>query len=323
MRNDQFPPTDLPDADQAGSELPEPPPSESIIKRVARFLLPVITATITLQPLAYAAPNPSLLTQQPRFVDLAVDSNVAFIMDDSLSMEDIRLPVPVGLNPGSGGAVTVRGAATGFSSGAWVVGPALANIDRDNDWIYRSSTLNPLYYNPAITYKPWNDNGREGASGNFAPAAVGTTAAITDAGNGFRFGITPHDMRYAGPNYRYGVGNDFSRRLATLGANPPPVPAYLTATRPANGGFTGVIDTSIIPRNQDLFTSPMVLATGGTQQCAVTPTDPLATALPSNSRARIHAATVDDADHVGATVNCATHKYPHHDCARLICAAAL
>jgi hypothetical protein len=284
MRNDHTPPTDLPDAAEAGSEPAEPPPSESIIKRVARFLLPVITATITLQPLAYAAPNPSLLTQQPRFVDLAVDSNVAFIMDDSLSMEDIRLPVPVGLNPGEGGTVTVRGAATGYSSGAWVVGAALPNIDRSNDWIYRSSTLNPLYYNPAITYKPWNDNGREGASGNFAPAAVGATAAITDAGNGFRFGITPHDMRYAGPNYRYGVGNDFSRRLATLGANPPPVPSYLTATRPANGGFTGVTDTSIIPRNQDLFTSPMVLATGGTQQCTVTPTNPLATALPSTPR---------------------------------------
>lgn len=268
----------------------------SLIQRVARLLLPLITTTVTLQPLAYAAPNPSLLTQQPRFVDLSVDSNVAFIMDDSLSMEDVRLPVPAGLNPGeaSGGNVAVRGRATGYGTGWTVTGPL--TVDRNNEWVYRSSTLNPLYYNPAITYQPWNDNGRAGVSGSFPAAPVGATAAITDGSNGFRFGITPHDMRYVGPNYEYGSGNNFNRRLPAsnginAGANPPAVPAYLAASRPAAGGFQGVTDTAATPRNQDLFTSPMVLATGGTQQCLVTPTAPTLTNPPSQPRDSVALAT--------------------------------
>lgn len=272
------------------------PARDSLIKRIARVLLPVITTTVTLQPLAYAAPNPSLLTQQPRFIDLSVDSNVAFIMDDSLSMEDVRLPVPAGLNPGeaSGGNVAVRGRATGYGTGWTVTGPL--TVDRNNEWVYRSSTLNPLYYNPAITYQPWNDNGRAGASGSFPAAPVGATAAITDASNGFRFGITPHDMRYVGPNYEYGSGNNFNRRLPAsnginAGANPPAVPAYLAASRPAAGGFQGVTDTAATPRNQDLFTSPMVLATGGTQQCLVTPTAPTLTNPPSQARDSVALAT--------------------------------
>jgi len=275
---------------------------EPLIKRVARVLFPLITTTVTLQPLAYAAPSPSLLSQQPRFVDLAVDSNVAFIMDDSLSMEDIRLPVPAGLDPGesTGGTVTVRGAASGYSSGAWVVGGALANVNRRDEWIYRSSRLNPLYYNPAITYKPWNDNGRDGASGNFLNAAVGTTSAVTDGTTGFRFGVTPQDMRYAGPNYVANDGangNNYNRRLTTTGANPPPVPASICGNiagdpawpgfcrnRPIAGGFDGVTDTSATPRNQDLFTSPLVAANGGPQQCTVTPTSPTSSPLPSVAR---------------------------------------
>ena len=274
-------------------------PRTPLVKRVARVLLPLVVSTMTIQPLAFAAPNPSLLSQQPRFVDLAVDSNVAFIMDDSLSMEDIRLPVPAGLNPGesTGGTVTLRGRATGFASGDWLVSGPLANVDRNNDWIYRTSRLNPLYYNPAITYGPWNDNGRAGASGNFTGAAVGTTAAVTDPTTGFRFGITPHDMRYAGPNYEYGNGTNFNRRLTTTGAKPPPVPASICGNisgdppwpdfcrnRPVAGGFDGVVDNSATPRNQDLFTSPMILATGGPAQCTVTPTNPTATALPTITR---------------------------------------
>lgn|GEM_PF-1130227 len=264
------------------------------IKRLARLLAPVVIATTVVQPLAFAAPSPSLLEQRPRFVEVAVASNVAFIMDDSLSMDDIRLPVPTGLDPGesAGGTVTVRGAATGFAAGNWVIGAALG-VDRRDEWIHRSATLNPLYYNPAVTYRPWNDNGRAGAAGsNFIDAPVGSTSAITDPINRFRFGITPHDQRYVGPNYEFGVGNNFARRLpagngVNAGANPPAVAAYLTATRAANGGFTGVQDGSTPRRNQDLFTSPMVLADGGPPMCTVTPTPPISTGLPTITRGSI------------------------------------
>jgi type IV pilus assembly protein PilY1 len=275
------------------------PARDPLIKRIGRVLMPLVVTTTTIQPLANAAPNPSLLSQQPKFVDVAVDSNVAFIMDDSLSMEDIRLPVPAGLNPGesTGGTVTIRGAATGFANGSWSVGPTISGLDRNKEWIYRTSRLNPLYYNPAITYKAWNDNGRDGASGFFGAARVGTPTEITES-NGFRTGVTPHDMRYAGPNYEFGSGNNFSRRLTTTGANPPPVPQSICGNvtgdpawpgfcrnRAVAGGFEGVIDsTAGTPRNQDLFTSPMILADGGQTQCTVTPTSPTVTSLPTIAR---------------------------------------
>jgi type IV pilus assembly protein PilY1 len=261
------------------------------IKRLARVLAPVVIATTTVQPLAFAAPSPSLLEQRPRFVDVAVDSNVGFILDDSMSMEDIRLPVPAGLNPGesTGGTVTVRGAATGFAAGTWVVAP-LGPVNRNDEWIHRSSALNPLYYNPAITYRPWNDNGRAGAAGNFtnAPFAPLADTATIELSNRFRFGITPHDQRYVGPNYEYGVGNNFNRRLRVedghAGANPPPVPTHLAGTRAAAGGFQGVTDGAATPRNQDLFTSPMVLADGGPPMCTAPTTPPTSTGLPTIAR---------------------------------------
>jgi len=262
------------------------------LQRLARLLTPVLIVTTTIQPLAYATPTPSLLSQRPEFVDVSVASNVAFILDDSLSMEDIRLPVPAGLNAGesSGGTVTVRGAATGFANPNWVVGP-MVQVSRNDEWIHRSATLNPLYYDPAITYRPWNDNGRAGLSGNFTNARVGTEAEITAGrSDGFRFGLTAHDMRYVGPNYFHDAAtNNFNRRLPAgnginAGANPPPVPSYLTATRAANGGFTGVTDGAATPRNQDLFTSPMVRADGGPPMCTVPTTPPILSSPPSTPR---------------------------------------
>lgn len=258
--------------------------AESFIKRVARLLLPVMTATMTLQPLAYAAPVPSLLAQQPKFVDQAVESNVVFLMDDSRSMEDIRLPVPPRLTPTAAdvnGRVTVRGSATGFASGTWAVTSPIS-VERDNDWIYRSSTLNPLYYNPAIRYAPWNDNGRSGTSGRFGMSLFGpTNGEVTDSVTQFRYGLTPQDMRYAGPNYTYQSGFSAARLSTVTGANPPPVPPYMAASRPPAGGFAGENDGS---RNADLFTSRMVQADGGPQQCAVPTTGPTLTGLPSVAR---------------------------------------
>ena len=65
----------------------QPNPSRRTpMQRIARVLFPLITAMLTVQPLAYAAPNPSLLAQAPLFVDNIVPANASFILDDSLSM---------------------------------------------------------------------------------------------------------------------------------------------------------------------------------------------------------------------------------------------
>lgn len=270
-----------------------PPPREPFIKRLARVLLPIVVSTTTLQPLAYAAPLPSQLTQKPNYVDTAVDSNVLFLVDDSLSMEDIRLPVPTGLSvsEATGGSVGVRGHATAWAVGlGWTLSAPVA-VNRRDDWIYRSSTLNPLYYNPAITYRPWNDNGRAGAGSSMfwqSPVGQELSAAqpdfIQDPVTGFRVGTTPHDMRYAGPNFATAEAaetRNFNRRITSLGANPPAVPLYLQAVRPAAGGFAAPTDAS--GRNPDIFSSPQQLVTGASI-CSVPVSPPTLTTLGSSPR---------------------------------------
>lgn len=251
-------------------------PREPRIKRLARALLPLILITTTLQPAAfaapYAAPNPaSLLSQQPDYITSSVDSNVAFIMDDSRSMEDIVLSLPVGLNPTGvpRGTVTVRGRATGYSAiGGWTLGSALT-VDRDLDWLYRTSVFNPVYYNPAVTYRPWNDNGRNGSVGRFTDSAVGTFGP--PVGNQFREGVTRQDMRYVGPNRFYDPTTSAAQQgdltLAT-GANPADVPSTIGFS---NATFTGFISGAtlevsavfggVIQRDMDLSGSGVAAGT--------------------------------------------------------------
>jgi hypothetical protein len=260
------------------------PPSERWLKRIARVLLPVITTIITVQPLAaYAAPSPSLLLQEPRFLDVKVEPNVMFMMDDSDSMNDTRLPVPAGLDPQEslGGQVSVRGWVTGVDgSGNYVVDTSNAtgrlNRERVNDWIHRSHVLNPLYYNPAVRYRPWNDNRRIEIN-QTNPSVVNTfpdaSTAINSLSNGFPEGLVRHDRRYRGANYTSSSGNDLNPISTTTGANPPTTAPYVAPARPNYQGFEGVTDpVGCTPgtggcRNQDIFSSPLVYVTNVQQQC--------------------------------------------------------
>lgn len=240
------------------------------LKRAARVLLPLISLTITVQPAAYAAPSPSLLSQTPMFLDTSVQSNVMFLMDDSTSMNGTRLPVPTGLDPAeaAGGNVTTAGNVV---------------VERVNEWIFRSSALNPLYYNPAITYRAWNDNGRAGASGAFLPAST----AFTDHPNGFREGATPQDMRYVGPNYLSGASN-FARLSTITGANPPSPPTGASGPT-VDGGFSGARwdhdgNAATPDRNQDLFSTPLVFVTSATPVCTSGVTSVSTSPFPSQAR---------------------------------------
>lgn len=247
--------------------------------------MPLLVAAQTVPPVAWATPNPSLFAPTPMFLNVSVSSNVLFVLDDSLSMEDIRLPVPTspaGLDPQEslGGTVMVGGGLV---------------VDRVNEWIHRTALFNPLYYNPEITYRPWNDNGRGGQSGNFTNAST----SVTSHSNGFREGLVPQDMRYVGPNYTAASGSSAQRqRLRTAtGANPPGAPIYLATTRPANAGFTGTVftDSSVAPardRNQDIFSSPLVWVAGSAESCTTT-TFPNSTAQPWQARPSTPLPTAD------------------------------
>ena len=90
------------------------------------------------------------------------------MMDDSNSMREYTLPLPSGVVlPGP----TCRSQGAGQPIDGVVVSTRIGNrcVHLDDDWALRSPALNPLWYNPAVTYSPWNDNNKGGGS-NFPQA---------------------------------------------------------------------------------------------------------------------------------------------------------
>ncbi|MCA3216993.1 MAG: hypothetical protein ING59_00190 [Burkholderiales bacterium] len=256
-------------------------PSEQWSRRIGRLLLPVIVAVTTIQPLAHAAPSPSLLQQEPRFLDVSVPPNVMFMMDDSDSMNDTRLPLPPSiqlpqatldtlLDPATNTSITRR--ATGVSGSDFtttaIAYPAVSWI---NEFAHRSHRLNPLYYNPAVRYRPWNDNRRleiDPVTSTFPNSDPGVNVTA----NGFLEGLVRHDMRYKGPNFTT-ASNNLTALSTARGANP----TYQTVSgsnadvtfgpprRPANQGFNGQVAEGV--RNSDIFSSPQVFVTTVVNQC--------------------------------------------------------
>ena len=102
-----------------------------------------------LQPAAFAATWS--IAQQPLFSINPVYPNVVFMLDDSWSMNDYRLPPPTFFSLNNRwpvpGPVTVK------------YGAGTRNVLAHDEFTLRSSVHNPLAYDPAINYTPWNDNG--------------------------------------------------------------------------------------------------------------------------------------------------------------------
>lgn len=155
---------------------------ERVLRRLAAGLMPLITTSMLLPAGAGAAPSPSLIAQEPMFLEMTVPSNVFFVLDDSQSMMQMRLPVPPGITLPGGTNVTVKMHPSG----------ANVSVNASTEWTLRSATLNPLFYNPAITYRPWNNNGTRMAESDIS---------TTTRSDGFRIGNTRHDPRFAGPNF--------------------------------------------------------------------------------------------------------------------------
>ena len=160
-------------------------------KRLARALVLLLTQALVLQPAAFAATWN--IAQQPLFTINPVFPNAVFMLDDSWSMNDYRLPPPTFFNSNNrwpaAGNVTVKYGATTRSVAA------------HNEFTLRSNIHNPLAYDPAITYTPWNDNDKpQAAQGtrptraqNYPPADIGGTGAVANAAR-----MTERDMRFRG-----------------------------------------------------------------------------------------------------------------------------
>jgi len=163
--------------------------------RFARALVFLLTQALVLQPATVmAAANDWDVAQQPLFTVNPVHPNVVFMVDDSWSMNDYRLPPPQFLQENnrwpSTATVTVQYGNAGKRT-----------VAAHDEFTLRSSVHNPLAYDPAITYTPWNDNdkprAKQGAwplrSENFPNASIGGVGATPTAGM-----FTERDMRFRG-----------------------------------------------------------------------------------------------------------------------------
>ena len=172
---------------------PGTPLAGRTMKRLARGLVFLLTQAIVLQPAAYAAAPTWGIAQQPLFTINPVYPNVVFMIDDSWSMNDYRLPPPpfFSLNnrwPAPGNVTVKYGAGT-------------KSVMAHNEFTLRSNVHNPLAYDPAITYTPWNDNDKPKAaqgtrpnrSENFPDADIGGTGAAAVMTR-----TTERDMRFRG-----------------------------------------------------------------------------------------------------------------------------
>ncbi len=123
--------------------------------RAVRVLVNLVCLTLAWP--AYPAAPTTTLVQSPPFTATEPPGNVFVMLDDSGSMGQHTVPLPSGITilPPAG-VVSIQGQGAD-SAGNWAL--RTWSINRDHDWIMRSPALNPLWYNPAILYRPWNKDG--------------------------------------------------------------------------------------------------------------------------------------------------------------------
>ena len=95
------------------------------------------------------------VSQSPLFLPSPVDPNILFVLDDSGSMywESIPDSAVLFMFPRPNG---VYGNAIEYFNQVASVNYASGNANEAVSALaFRSSSYNPLYYNPAITYRPW------------------------------------------------------------------------------------------------------------------------------------------------------------------------
>lgn len=143
--------------------------------RARRFIAHCTMASIALTPIV-ANTTYAAIADVPIYLSNPVQPNIMFILDDSGSMHWEILPDDSiwsyyvyprasGIYGGSDYTSWVPTYETGFSYSARM----------------RSPQTNPLYYNPAITYRPWS-NADGSLMANAVPSAAFHNPAKTDAG---------------------------------------------------------------------------------------------------------------------------------------------
>jgi type IV pilus assembly protein PilY1 len=195
-----------------------------------KILAAVLAFLVAANPLMAA----SNLAQEPLFSATEPPANVVFMMDDSLSMYTNTLPQPPTVTLASGVA----------SSSKVTINQGYMQV-RTQDWLLRTPAVNPLWYNPAITYTPWNNNGTPFPNADYG--GTGTTATSSK--------ITQRDMR-SRPN-----GSGFSSVTTaagrgTLGSSDLVITLSSPAGQITYDGMPYDWATQNASAGKDLFTNP-------------------------------------------------------------------
>ena len=171
--------------------------SISRVGRAKRALALLLVQALILQP-AFAAWD---IAQQPLFTINPVNPNAVFMLDDSWSMNEYRLPAPSFFSfPFTSDPMRPRWPVAGTDIPVQY-NAATRNVAPHDEFTLRSYIHNPLGYDPGILYAPWNDNDKpKAASGtwptraeNFPDADYGLGAATANPNR-----LTPRDMRFRG-----------------------------------------------------------------------------------------------------------------------------
>ncbi|MFN7370065.1 MAG: hypothetical protein ACK5SG_07515, partial [Burkholderiales bacterium] len=125
----------------------------------------------------------------------------------------------------------------GDEAGNWAIRSFA--VSRNDDWILRSPALNPLWYNPAVWYKPWNNNNKTDTEA-FPNANIGGTANGFVSSRPTNTQLTQRDMR------RVPTGTDTYTSVTTLAGtgaigtwNNYPDPAGSAGGRSVTGTLSG------------------------------------------------------------------------------------
>ena len=109
-------------------------------------------------------------------------------------MAGYRLPTPPTLTTPAAANVSVR------------YGAGMRTVPKANEFTMRAPAFNPLWYNPSVHYRPWNDNNKPmpaagtsypALADNFPNADIGGTSNVYIVAQ-----ITQRDMRYRTPGQR-------------------------------------------------------------------------------------------------------------------------
>ena len=159
--------------------------------RLARALVFLLTQALVLQPAAFAATWN--IAQQPLFTINPVFPNAVFMLDDSWSMNDYRLPPPIFFSSTTAGRRRATSRCnTARARAAWLRTTS-SRCGRTSTTRWPTTPRSPTRPGTTTTSRSAAQGTRPTRAQNFPPADIGGTGAVATVGR-----FTERDMRFRG-----------------------------------------------------------------------------------------------------------------------------